>query len=210
MARIRGGFLALALALPGLPAAAHPHSWIDLETRLVLDSDGRLQAVWQGWLFDEFYTAFIAEEFTKSGLAPSAFLEQVAAENLTNLRAYDYFTELAQDGEPLALGEIGRFASHLKGERLWLEFEVALESPVDPGQGLLTLAVFDPTYYIEILYAEGRAPEIEGDGEDCAVFVMPPTPTADQVAMAFMLDVNETGGDGLGRHFAEIATIDCQ
>lgn len=210
MSTVRRAFLALALFVPAVPALAHPHSWIDLESRLVFDEAGRLERLWQGWLFDEFYTAFIAEEFVTAGLEPSAFLEQVAAENLANLRAYDYFTELKLDGEPLALGELGRFASTLKGERLWLEFEVALAEPVDPAGSQLSLAVFDPTYYIEILHAEGHSPELDGIQADCSLFVMPPTPTPEQIAAAFMLDVNETGENGLGRHFAEIATVDCR
>jgi ABC-type uncharacterized transport system substrate-binding protein len=203
--------LALALLLPATAAKAHPHAWIDLDTKLIFDDAGNLEAVELHWLFDEFYTAFIAEEFTTAGLAPSAFLEEVAAENLANLEAYDYFTDLRQDGTRLALGEVRRFATGLEGERLWLEFEVALAEPADPTAGRIDLAVYDPTYYIEVLYHPGHSPTLEGiDAATCTTFVMPPTPTPEQIAQAFALDMTQTGEDGLGRFFAEIAQIDCR
>lgn len=209
MSALRPALLALALTLP-TTAQAHPHAWIDLDSRLIFDADGRLEALELHWLFDEFYTAFIAEEFTTAGMEPSAFLEAVAAENLANLEEYHYFTELKQDGTRLALGEVRRFATGLDDERLWLEFEVTLAEPADPAAGRIDLAVFDPTYWIEVLYHPGHSPVLDGiDADACTIFVMPPTPTPEQIAQAFALDFNQTGDNGLGRHFAEIAQIEC-
>jgi ABC-type uncharacterized transport system substrate-binding protein len=213
MSVFRVGCLALAAALlaPTAPATAHPHAWIDLDSRLIFDAEGRLEAVELDWLFDEFYTAFIAEEFVAAGIEPSVFLEQVAAENLANLRDYDYFTFLKQEGATLALGDVRRFETTIKGERLWLRFEVPLAEPADPAAGAISLAVYDPTYYIEVLYHEGVSPVLDGVDQDrCSVFVMPPTPTPEQIAMAFALDMTQTGENGLGRHFAEVAEIDCR
>lgn len=210
MFAFRLALAALALMAPAA-ANAHPHAWIDLDTRLIFDDAGKLEAVKLHWLFDEFYTAFIAEEFTASGRTPSDFLQDVAAENLANLAEFDYFTDLRQDGTKLALGELRRFATALDGERLWLEFEVALAEPADPAEGRIDLAVYDPTYYVEVLYHEGHSPTLAGiDADDCTVFVMPPTPTPEQIAQAFALDMNQTGENGLGRYFAEIAQIDCR
>lgn len=209
MNTIRAGLLLSCLLSPAT-LSAHPHAWIDLDSRLVFDEQGRLEAVELGWLFDEFYTAFIAEEFVAAGIEPSVFLEQVAAENLANLRDYDYFTSLKQGDAKLQLADVSRFETTIKGERLWLGFEIPLAAPADPAAGPITLAVYDPTYYIEVLYHEGVSPTLDGiDQERCSVFVMPPTPTPEQIAMAFALDMTQTGEDGLGRHFAEIATIEC-
>ncbi len=213
MPAFRLGCLAVvaALSLPATPATAHPHAWIDLDSRLIFDDQGRLEAVELDWLFDEFYTAFIAEEFVAAGVEPSVFLEQVAAENLANLRDYEYFTFLKQDGAALALADVRRFETTIKGERLWLRFEVPLAVPADPATGAISLAVYDPTYYIEVLYHEGVSPVLDGlDADHCTVFVMPPTPTPEQIARAFTLDMTQTGESGLGRYFAEVATIECR
>jgi len=212
MSAIRTALLALAVAVTATAAKAHPHAWIDLDSRLIFDDQGKLEAVELHWLFDEFYTAFIAGEFTTSGLDnPSTFLQEVAAENLANLEEYNYFTDLKQNGSRLPLGEVRRFATGLEGERLWLEFEVALADPADPTRGRIDLAVYDPTYWIEVLYHPGHSPTLDGiDAAGCTIFVMPPTPTPEQIAQAFALDFNQTGENGLGRHFAEIAQIDCR
>lgn len=207
------GRLVLGAALLATPAYvdAHPHAWIDLDSRLIFDDQGQLEAVELDWLFDEFYTAFIAEEFVAAGIEPSVFLEEVAAENLANLRDYDYFTFLKQDGDTLALADVRRFETTIKGERLWLRFEIPLAEPADPAAGVISLSVYDPTFYIEVLYHEGVSPVLDGiDDESCSVFVMPPTPTPEQIASAFALDMTQTGENGLGRHFAEVATINCQ
>jgi len=212
MSRLLAGLLALASSFGWTaPAAAHPHSWIDLQSRMIFDDAGRLAAVEVDWLFDEFYTAFIADEFTTAGKPASAFLEEIAAENLANLRAYDYFTVIEQDGRRLALGDVTRFATRIDGERLRLVFTVPLVQPIAPMGSLVTFAVYDPTYYIEVLYKEGAVPRLDGlESDACSLFVMPPTPTPEQVTMAFMLDASQTGEDGLGRHFAELAQLDCR
>jgi ABC-type uncharacterized transport system substrate-binding protein len=109
------------------------------------------------WLFDDFYTALIAEDFVQEGRPPSEFLTEVANTNLANLAEYDYFTDVRLDGERLRLGEVTRSETGLRDKRLWLRFEVPLIEPVDPHSGRLTFAVYDPTYYIEILHLEGEA-----------------------------------------------------
>lgn len=210
MRNLHRTLLALACCLPATTAMAHPHNWIDLGTRLQFDAEERLAAVELDWLFDEFYTAFIAEEFVASGTAPSDFLREVAAENLANLRPYDYFLDVRQDGERLKLGDVTRFETSLRGERLALTFTIPLAEPVAPGAEGITLAVYDPTYYIEVLYAEGTGPVLDGIPEDrCSTFVMPPTPDPEMVSLAYALDMTQSAGDGLGVHFAEVATVQC-
>ena len=50
------GWLAGLLLAPG-DTLAHPHAWIDLRSRVVLDDGGRVRALELDWLFDDFYTA---------------------------------------------------------------------------------------------------------------------------------------------------------
>ena len=57
-----------ALAASGLfapSASAHPHSWIDLRSEAVFDDQGRLAALHETWLFDEYYTAFVIKHSLK-------------------------------------------------------------------------------------------------------------------------------------------------
>jgi ABC-type uncharacterized transport system substrate-binding protein len=201
----------LAAALVGAgDALAHPHAWIDLRTRVIMNDQGRLAALELDWLFDDFYTAYIAEEFAEEGRPASEFLPEVASTNLANLAEYDYFTDVRLNGERLPLGEVSGAETGLREKRLWLRFEVPLVEPVDPDSGRLTFAVYDPTYYIEILYLEGEAINFTGPGaEACVGRIVPPNPSFEAIARASALDATESGGDGLGELFAETVVVEC-
>ncbi len=56
--------LMLCFAAVSLPARAHPHAWIDLRSTVVLDAAGRVTAIEQQWLFDQFYTVFVTDELS--------------------------------------------------------------------------------------------------------------------------------------------------
>jgi ABC-type uncharacterized transport system substrate-binding protein len=191
-------------------AAAHPHAWIDLRTRVIMNDQGLVAALELDWLFDDFYTALIAEEFVQEGRPSSEFLTEVANTNLANLAEYDYFTDVRLDGERLRLGEVTRSETGLRDKRLWLRFEVPLVEPVDPDLGRLTFAIYDPTYYIEILYLEGEPVAFSGPGTDaCFGRVVPPSPSFEAVALASALDRTQSAGDGLGELFAETVVVEC-
>lgn len=191
-------------------ALAHPHAWIDLRTRVVMNDEGHVAALELDWLFDDFYTAFIAEEFAEEGRPASEYLPEVANTNLANLAEYHYFTDVRLDGERLPLGEVTRAETGLRDKRLWLRFEVPLVEPVDPESGRLTFAVYDPTYYIEILYLEGEFVAFSGPGvNSCFGRIIPPNPSFEAIARASALDRTQSGGDGLGELFAETVVVEC-
>ena len=109
----------LAAALVGAGSAlAHPHSWIDLRSRVIMNDEGHVAALELDWLFDDFYTAFVAQEFVKQNRPPSEFLPEVANTYLSNLAEYDYFTDVRLDGERLALGEPAGAAELVRDEPL--------------------------------------------------------------------------------------------
>jgi ABC-type uncharacterized transport system substrate-binding protein len=201
--------LAAGLAV-GSEALAHPHAWIDLRSRVIIDDDGRIAALELDWLFDDFYTAFIAEDFAEEGRPASEYLPEVASTNLANLAEFDYFTDIRLDGERLALGAPAGAETGLRDQRLWLRFEVPLVEPVDPRSGQLTFAIYDPTYYIEILYLDGEFVTFSGPGADaCFGRIVPPDPSFEAIALASALDRTQSGGDGLGELFAETVVVEC-
>jgi ABC-type uncharacterized transport system substrate-binding protein len=201
--------LAAALVEAG-SALAHPHSWIDLRSRVIMNDEGRVAALELHWLFDDLYTAYVAQEFVKQDRPPSEFLPEVASTYLGNLAEYGYFTDVRLDGERLVLGEPTGAESGLRDRRLWLRFEVPLVKPVDPHSGRLTFAVYDPTYYIEILHVEGETIAFTGPkAEACIGRIVPPNPSFEAIARASALDVTQSGGDGLGELFAETVVVEC-
>lgn len=202
--------LAAVTAAPG-EVAAHPHGWIDLRSRVVFDDQGRAAAFEFEWLFDEFYTLFIAEEFIADGRPPSEFLAEIANTNLANLAEHDYFADVKLDSQPVAVGEVTQYETGLRDERLWLRFSLPLQDPVDPRSGRLTFAVYDPTYFIEILHEEGEPIVLSGSGsQGCSAEIEPPSPSLSDIAFASALDRTQSAADGLGEVFAEIVRLECR
>lgn len=189
---------------------AHPHAWIDLRSRVLLDDDGKVYALELVWFFDDYYTVLVAEELGSDGTPSEDYLDEIAKRNLGNLREYDYFTAITYDGERQAIADVTRYETEVHDGRLWMRFEVPLEQPIDPRAGEMTFSVYDPTYWIEILHLEAEPILFSGKGgEECLGEIIQPNPTIEQVTLAGALDQNETAGDGLGELFAEKVLVSC-
>jgi ABC-type uncharacterized transport system substrate-binding protein len=205
-------FLAIALALPALPAplAAHPHGWIDIQTEVLVDDAGRLEGLRQAWLFDEFYSAFMLDDFAQAGLDREQGLARLLRQDVEALAPHDYFTRVEIDGEPQPFGAARAYANGVAAGRIWFRFELPLAEPVDPSDREVRYAVFDPTYYIELLH-HGDAPVrlAAGLAERCAVEVIEPDPPAEIVSLAALLDRSAEADDGLGAHFAQWVELRC-
>lgn len=206
---LRPLFLAMSFIVLGsgwVPAAAHPHVWIDLRGTVVLDAQGRVTAIEQEWLFDPFYTVFATEGLSGAEEA----LTSLAKESLQNLRPHDYFTEVHAGGAKAPLGTVSEFESELRDGRLWMRFVVPLVTAIDPTKQAFTYAVFDPTYYIEILHLEDDVVAFRGaDAVGCSGLIVPPTPTVDAVMLAQAMDQDAEPDTALGGVFAERVEVTC-
>jgi ABC-type uncharacterized transport system substrate-binding protein len=194
----------------GMSAAAHPHAWIDLQSTVLLDGKGRIVAIEQQWLFDEFYTLFSLD-----GLKPSAdrdpLLTELARVNLGNLRDYDYFTEISTGDVKVPLGTVEEFETALRSGRLWMRFVVPLDRPIDPREDQVKFAIFDPTYYVEMRHVKGTAIAFRGEQADgCSGRITPPNPSFETIMLAAAIDRNTTASDTLGELFAEKVEIACR
>lgn len=207
------------LALVGVlllswPATAHPHAWIYLKTAVLFNDDGAVTGLRQRWLFDEFYTLYAIEEFDKDGdgQPDDDQLWQLAVVNLQSLAEYDYFTHIEVDGVQSGYQEVTEFETYMENENLVLVFTVSLLEPVDPRGRQVSYAVYDPTYYIEILHAGDEDPiSFEGPAPaNCSHRLQYPDPDEEILLFATSLDQTQSAGDGLGAYFAEHVLIQCQ
>lgn len=206
------------LALVGLavlgpsPAYAHPHAWIDVRSVVMFDQRGHAVALEEIWLFDPYYTAFAIEGLDEDGDgAPDPDgLAALLRENMTNLAAYDYFTVVETDGTSEPLDAVTEMSSRMRGEQLEMRFVVTFAAPLLEKTDSFSYAIFDPTYYIEMLHASGDdAVRLVGAPEGCSVERSIAEPDAETVALAAMLDQSQTAGNGLGILFAETVTVQC-
>jgi len=209
---LKCSIIAFILTIAALPVQAHPHSWIDLETALIFDGDGKIEGLWVGWLFDDYYSAFTLEETQpdKFGEYPQEKLNELAETNLKNLAEYNYFSFLRADGKQLAIKPVTKYKTSVK-RRLWMEFTIELETPIDPRSHKIDYAVYDPTFYIEILHAENGDPiRMIGDKAlGCNYKLVKPEPPKELSFMAAALNKDETPSESIGASFAEQIDILC-
>ena len=206
-------WLGPALTLAAAPAGAHPHAWIEMRTTVVFDEQGSIAALRVHWVFDELYTLFAIEGFDEDGdgVPDPGKLAELAELNIGNLAEYRYFTDFTADGAQVAYAAVEDYATAMEEQLLTLDFTVPLAAPVDPRRASVAYAVYDPTYYIEVLHLRDRPVVLEGAvPEGCGYALRQPSPDPDAASFAAALDKTQSGGDGLGVLFAEEVTLSCQ
>ena len=140
------------ITVPATPVTAHPHMWVDLESRIVLRDDASSLSIHQEWLFDDFFSTALIEE---AGLHPDgvgAGIQQQITEIMVNLEPYDYFNVIKRGNDALPLVLVGDVTAGIRENRVWMDFTVAIESHVDLEAQNFSYAIFDPTYYIEMFH----------------------------------------------------------
>ncbi|WP_416139258.1 DUF1007 family protein [Halomonas sp. HK25] len=206
----------LCLAMSGL-SHAHPHGWIDLRMRLVVNDEGHLTGLHQSWRMDPFYSLVVLEELGQAGGdgGLEAALDQLGSEIRDNLVSYGYYTELTLAGEKLGFDEVSDYTVLERGGRVEFIFLLPLSEPLPLAGQTLRYQVFDPTYYIEMVHEEeNRVPAddalLVGGELACEARIHQPNPDPELVMRAAMLDVDDEAEPGLGRHFAETGEVACR
>lgn len=199
---------ALGLTLGAHPAAAHPHSWIDLKVAVIFDDAGKIKGLQEDWLFDEVYTSYIVDSFAKGKPLNPERLAAIAQKIMGNLKSYDNFTKASVAGKPLGIGAIAAPGAAMRGHRFALTFTANFAEPAPPHA--FAYEIYDPTYYIEMLHAEGKEPiRLVGAPTGCKPHVAKPNPSMEAIVRASSLDQTQTTDTGLGELFAEKVTISC-
>lgn len=181
---------------------------------LDFDDAERLTALDVVWTFDEFYSAFAVQDFKKraDGTYNPADLAKLADVNLTNLKDWHYFTEVAANGKPLKLraAKNGGSSYDTKSGRLTMKFTVPLTVPVAATKTApIRFKIYDPSYYIAIDYVKKDPIAMASDKHDgCKASVA--VPNAEKIwtglpESAFM----GPNAAMLGANFATTATLVC-
>lgn len=197
-----------AAFLAAHPAQAHPHSWIDLKVAVIFDDAGKIKGLQEDWLFDEVYTTYIVDSFAKGKPLTPERLAAIAQKIMGNLKSYDNFTKAKVANKPFALAAITAPGASMQGRRFELKFTANFAEAAPPKD--FAYEIYDPTYYIEMLHAEGKEPiRLVGAPAGCKPHIAKPNPSMDAIVRASSLDQTQTTDTGLGELFAEKVTISC-
>jgi len=198
--------LVIAASLP-TPAVAHPHVWIDLAMQVLFDSSGRVTGLRETWLLDEFYTAYATRGID---VADPDKLRALLDVNMKNLADVAYFTKVTVGETAISPGKIMEASSRMRDKRLELTFVLPFVEPADVTAAPLVYAIYDPTYFIEILHEEGgNAIRLINSPRGCRYRLIPPHPSMESVALAAALDTTQTASYELGELFAEKVSVRC-
>lgn len=191
-------------------ALGHPHMWVDLESRVVLNNDAGTVAIQQVWLFDDFFSTSVIEDASLDPGGTNAGIQKEIERITEALKPYNYFTKIEMEGKNLSSTLIGDVTWEVIKNRIEMRFTVAPnESSVSDVQGW-SYAIFDPTYYIEMLHVEDASILIDGDvAQKCSSWIEQPNPSADAVALSQSTTLDNNADDTVGRLFAETVHVSC-
>jgi ABC-type uncharacterized transport system substrate-binding protein len=202
----------VALISAGTTVSAHPHAWIDVTVKVIFDKKAGVIGLRQTWLFDPAYTVFATEGLDSDGdgVPDKDKLKTLLHENMRNLHAHRYFTDVRVGSDRVTFSPATDMSSRMNGKRLEMTFTLPFQTPAAATTTPVVYAIYDPTYYIEMVHAEIAAPVDLVDAPDsCRYRLTPPNPNPEVVSLAASLDRTQSAGDGLGRLFAETVTIEC-
>jgi len=185
--------LALGVAGPTRPAAAHPHVWVDVASEVAFDGEGRIVAVRHHWRFDAAFSAYATQglDTDGDGQMSAEELKPLAEVNVASLAEYGYFTELLAGGEPVKLGEPEDYWLQPSGDRVILHFTLPLKEPMATSAPV-TLEVYDPEYFVAFTLPSKEAVRLVEAPASCQITVtLGEEPDASAAAMLAMIGAEQ-------------------
>lgn len=192
-------------------ATAHPHEWVQMRIQMLFNEEGEANGMRFNWLFDEFFTAYALADYDT---VTQEDLNNLLKEILTNIHEFGYMTHIEVAGERLDTKTL--FANAIPNKsgmddiRLQLDFDVPFTKPIKVQETAFRYAIFDPSFYIAMHhFDDDDAVKLINAPDGCKVNINPADPDPDMAAFAASLGQSESGGDGLGIHFAEWVDVQC-
>ena len=172
---LRPVMLALAVAMP-MTARAHPHVMVDTVTEIVFDEAGRVTALRHHWTFDEMYSTFAVQglDRNKDGTFSREELQELANLNVEGLREFDFFSFMKHERRIVSFADPkDPYLTHDKG-RLTLNFVLPVKEPFTLETKQLGVEVYDPSYFVAFMPAEGEPVMLSGAPKGCGLDYRPP------------------------------------
>jgi ABC-type uncharacterized transport system substrate-binding protein len=200
MAMMRAALALSAAVCPGLiavPAAAHPHVWVEARAEIVYEAGSRLIGVRHAWIFDEGFSAFAIQglDVNNDRKLSREELQPLAEVNVTSLSEFRYFTYLRSKSGAVAEARNALLRGVLPGSAaLWtvefaapkdywldydgtvltLHFTLPLKKPFAPGADPVTLEVYDAEYFVAFSLAKQDPVRLVGADPGCRTSIERP------------------------------------
>ncbi len=211
MHRITGA-AALWLLTSQQGALAHPHSFISLQSEVMV-ADEHFYALKMRWTMDEITSADLLYD---AGDAPagSEVWKKLAAEVMANVLGQHYFTEVWHNGKKVTFRDRPTsYSLARENHQAVLSFVLPLATPQPLAGQTYTFSTFDPSYYVDMHYDNDKDARLPADlASRCTLKVTTPTPGDEVLDFANSLDKADAPPEdmNLGKQFAQQVTLQCQ
>ena len=154
----------LALCLTAM-ARAHPHVFADVTPIAVFDHSGFVGLKNQ-WVFDEIYSAAILASADQDNDGKISEKEAPSVKNavLGPIAASNYYNYVVVGTEFQPASGIKDFKASMKNGKLTLNFIVTFPIPAKNDYTMITVAISDPTNYIQVT-ADMEKADVEAPDE---------------------------------------------
>jgi len=151
--------VATAIAAAGASAEAHPHLRFSFRIAPLLE-ETRLTGLQVQWELDPIASMLVRRgaDVNGNGELDADELDAFARGNHSLLAPRGYLLQIMREGDPQPFAVSRALKARLQDGRVALDFEVRLQSPVEPHS--LSVSFFDSTWYVALNAAE---PVLAGD-----------------------------------------------
>jgi len=167
-------------------AVAHPHVFVDAHAEILFDAGGNIAAIKNTWRFDEPFSAYAKQGLKRlpNGHLTAESLEALARVNIHAMAPYKFFSFLRQNGKLTAIGEGSEQKLNDDGERLTLSFTVTPPTPIATAAGPVTIALYDPEYFVAMSFVKDKPVKLTGAPKTCKMELFTPTGLSSAAAAA--------------------------
>ncbi len=151
--RLIGSALLMVVVIPCM-AAAHPHIYIENSVRIMFDGTG-MTGINVRWVFDEMFSSTMIEEYdsNKDGTFARQEVEALRRGAFSNLKNYHYFTYITIGSKAFDVRYVKDFRAVIQDHRIIYTFFIPCHVKADSRPKTITIAMYDETYYTDILLA---------------------------------------------------------
>jgi ABC-type uncharacterized transport system substrate-binding protein len=191
-------------------SSAHPHSWIEMKTRIEGD-EKQITGFKMEWVFDAMTSAYMLDGYDLSPEKKAQSLQEIADSVLNNMLVGHYFTYFYNGEEPVRY-KTGKNARLIQNRtKLTLTFELPLAKPQPAKGSSLRLLIFEPSYYVDMSWQKksdiSLSPALQNS---CSIELKDPNPTSQQINYALSLPMDADADNALGQLFTQTVRLHCQ
>ncbi len=206
----------VAIALWTVPAAAHPHVWVTVETT-VLYEGGAITGLAHTWAFDDMYAAMAIQglDANGDGTYSREELQELAQVNIDGLKEFGYFTAAKLGAAEIKVKPPVDYYLDYKDSVLRLHFTLPFEQPVLADAADFNFAVFDESFFIAFDFGADDPVKLSaGAPEGCYASIgIPENELAELEKLNGAFGGQLTAGDqnmGMGLGYAKTVTLGCK